>query len=67
MYINGLLLVSQWLVISLSVVCQWLVNGLPGAGVVLIVNWNSAPVVEYSAAQWLVIGLPGAGVVLIVN
>ena len=49
----------QWLVIG----C---INGLPGAGVVLIVNWNSALAVEYLGAQWLVIGLPCAGVVLIV-
>ena len=45
----------------------WLVIGLPCAGVVLIVNWNSALAVEYLGAQWLVIGLPCAGVVLIVN
>ena len=59
---NGLLLGLQWLVMA----CYWSVNGLPGAGVVLYVNWNSALAVEYLGLQWLVIGLPCAGVVLIV-
>ena len=55
-----------WLVNGLLLACQWLVIGLPCAGVVLIVNWNMSPAVEYLGLQWLVIGLPCAGVVLIV-
>ena len=38
-----------------------LIYGLPCAGVVLIVNWNMSPAVEYLGLQWLVIGLPCAG------
>ena len=55
------------LILGSTMACQWLVIGLPCAGVVLYVNWNMSPAVEYLGLQWLVIGLPCAGVVLIVN